>query len=267
MSSPMMGADVEVFVRDYATGDLDSAIKYIPGTKKNPQKTDHGYIQHDNVMAEFNITPHTRRDGFVVNTLQVIRDLQVALAEHHKEILIKPSAVFPADLLEHPEAQRIGCEPDFNVWALDVEYKIDALQLGNMRTCGGHIHIGWDHIGDVRPADQLAVVQACDLYLGLPSVLLDNDKTRRKYYGQAGHFRAKSYGIEYRVLSNFWIKTQEHMGWAARQTRAAYEASSILRDQISPDDMKAVVAAINTSDKEQAEKLCDKFSINAKVRE
>ena len=45
-----------------------------------------------------------------------------------------------------------------------------------------------------------------DATLGLASLLFDPDTKRRSLYGKAGAFRPKSYGVEYRVLSNRWIK-------------------------------------------------------------
>lgn len=51
------------------------------------------------------------------------------------------------------------------------------------------------------------LIPLLDLFVGIPSVLLDDPKQqreRRKVYGRAGEFRLTPYGIEYRVLSNFW---------------------------------------------------------------
>lgn len=47
------------------------------------------------------------------------------------------------------------------------------------------------------------------MYIGVPSVLLDTDKKRRKLYGKAGCFRLTGYGFEYRVLSSAMMKTPD----------------------------------------------------------
>ncbi|MOA35237.1 hypothetical protein D3C78_1566850 [compost metagenome] len=57
-----------------------------------------------------------------------------------------------------------------------------------------------------------------DYYLGLGSLLYDPDVKRRTMYGAAGAFRPKPYGVEYRVLSNAWLKSEELMGWVYRMT-------------------------------------------------
>jgi hypothetical protein len=44
-----------------------------------------------------------------------------------------------------------------------------------------------------------------DWFLGAWSVKHDPDVTRRRLYGKAGSCRIKSYGVEYRVLSSFWV--------------------------------------------------------------
>ena len=62
-----------------------------------------------------------------------------------------------------------------------------------------------------------------DYYLGLPSLLFDPDTSRRKMYGKAGAFRPKPYGMEYRVLSNAWLKSPELIKWVFNNTKLAFE--------------------------------------------
>lgn len=60
-----------------------------------------------------------------------------------------------------------------------------------------------------------------DLYLGVPSVLIDPDTRRRSLYGKAGCFRLTDYGVEYRVLSGYFIKDEITTTWVLHQTAAA----------------------------------------------
>jgi hypothetical protein len=53
-------------------------------------------------------------------------------------------------------------------------------------------------------------IRMLDLFLGIPSVFIDKDRTsvaRRKLYGKAGRFRKPPHGVEYRSLSNFWLSS------------------------------------------------------------
>ncbi len=50
-----------------------------------------------------------------------------------------------------------------------------------------------------------------DLFIGITSLFLDDDNLRRSMYGKAGCFRNKSFGVEYRVVRNFWITTENYI--------------------------------------------------------
>jgi len=257
-----VGADVEGFVFDKKTGKIDSAIPYIKGTKHCPQETKHGAIQYDNVLAEFNVIPADSAAQFTVNTRDIIGDLKEELETHGKTFRPVSSYNMPEALLDNPEAQQFGCEPDMNIWALEVEHKVNALEIGTLRTAGGHVHLGWDHLEEVTPRKQMEVIKALDFTLGLPSVLYDDDTVRRRFYGQAGHFRAKPYGVEYRVLSNFWIKKVGYMKWVYKAAFAAFARGSDILARASEADVKLMTRAINTSNKEVAKDLCDKLHID-----
>lgn len=68
------------------------------------------------------------------------------------------------------------------------------------------------------------VTQQLDFYLGLPSLLFDNDNKRRQMYGQPGSYRPKPYGVEYRVLSNKWLESDTLKRWVFRNTHAAFRS-------------------------------------------
>jgi hypothetical protein len=82
------------------------------------------------------------------------------------------------------------------------------------RSCGGHIHIGYVEgsknvfLQDIE--GKAMTIRVMDAVLGVVATILDNSKPaieRRKLYGKAGCFRPTEYGVEYRTLSNFWIKS------------------------------------------------------------
>src|SRR3546814_7881426 len=43
-------------------------------------------------------------------------------------------------------------------------------------------------------------------------------------YGAAGAFRTKPYGVEYRVLSNAWLKDSNLMSWVYKNTILGFNA-------------------------------------------
>ncbi|MCI0558219.1 MAG: hypothetical protein MN733_06965, partial [Nitrososphaera sp.] len=129
-----------------------------------------------------------------------------------------------------------------------------------LRTCGGHVTVGTD-------LPTRMCIKAEDLYLGVPSVLLDGDLRRRKLYGAAGCYRETAFGHEYRVLSNFWIIDQVRCEWVysgVQRALAAVQAAlyaGIDEDDFLEEDRDLIVAAINTGDTEPVTVLNKKYNI------
>lgn len=204
-----IGHDAELFLRD-ENGQHVPAIGLIGGTKKHPRPVKGGALQEDNVMAEINIIPATTADEFVMHTKDVLESLKNILPDGYT-FDISPSVVFPDDQLTHPKSLESGCEPDLDVWK---GIENPTINLSDNRRYGaGHIHIGMEDI-DHHPLRRENIVRWCDIMLGAPAQLYDRDVHRRKTYGTAGRYRNKSYGIEYRTLSNFWMQTEAGMRWA-----------------------------------------------------
>ena len=121
----------------------------------------------------------------------------------------------------------------------------------------GHISIGWDN---PTQEQQLDMVKAMDATVGLESVLLDNDTERKKLYGKAGCFRFREYGIEYRSLSNFWIKSDKSLQWAWNTTMKAIDLVNSDKIEEVKELGSYIVEAINTNNKELARELLNEFS-------
>lgn len=216
-----LGADPEIFVKNPNSGIYQSAHGMVPGTKYNPYVVPLGAIQVDGMALEFNIDPVTNVDDWVKNINGVKDELARRVPGYILDAV--PVAHFdPAYLASQPdEAKELGCEPDFNAWD---NGRKNPRPNGDQpfRTGSGHIHVGWTEDADIRSknhlADCMAVVRQMDYYLGIQSLLWDKDGQRRSMYGKAGAFRPKSYGVEYRVLSNAWLKSDKLIRWV-------YEAS------------------------------------------
>ena len=248
-----LGADPEVFLTNH--NKFISSIGLFGGTKQQPRQLDglpKGFtLQEDNVTLEFGIPPASDAHEFAKHIHTV---LQAGLAEAKGLTFSKLSCVvFPEDQMQHPAAHIFGCEPDYNAWT---KTQNDPPQPNHpyLRSAGGHVHIESD-------IDFIAGVRACDLYLGVPSVLMDNSVERRQLYGKAGSFRPKPYGFEYRSLSNFWIFEDRLVEWVWHNTEKALNFAKEQSLTWCNDYGALVQDCINTNDKTMAEFLIKEFDI------
>jgi hypothetical protein len=218
MTKFLIGCDPEIFVQD-ANGKPVSAVGIVKGTKKEPEKCNLGAFQVDGLALELNTDPvfYTDFASFDKNVVTVLGQLQKKLPEGHT-FLIQSSVNFSEDVINSapPEALELGCEPDYNAW-LGGQPNARPDASTTLRTGAGHLHIGWDKDIPVDHPDHIDVccdfVKTLDLYVGLASIILDPDPTRRTLYGKAGCFRPKSYGVEYRTPSNAWLSSQVKRQW------------------------------------------------------
>lgn len=218
-----LGADPELFLQDRRTGEFVSAETrdgpLIPGTKAKPYEVKNGAIQVDGVAAEFNIDPSNTFEEFFGNISSVVGQMKGMIDKKREGLKLVPSptATFndayfrslPAHTLE------LGCEPDFNAYK-NGEPNPRPQTNEAFRTGSGHIHMSWYSPGNfVDPnykghiEDCCIVAQQLDKYLLGASKYWDDDVKRRTLYGAPGSFRPKKYGMEYRPLSNAWLRSAE----------------------------------------------------------
>lgn len=267
------GADPEMFAKN-KKGTPVSLIGLIGGSKMAPRKIPCGALQEDNVSGEMNIDPVSTKREFIRN-MSVVRDtLRTEIRSHDLVPVIEPHVFFPADQLQHENARAFGCTPDYDVWTGKVN-PTPVPPANGMRTGAGHVHFGYrlrDGMGIVeleRARAELLrkTVILADVFIGLPSVVLDPNKERREVYGKAGAYRHNYnnllYRIEYRTPSNFWIKNQKLMGWMFdAMTRIVNSDLSLeqLEERLG-DEVVNIVNAINTSDTATALRLIEKFGV------
>jgi hypothetical protein len=253
-----LGCDPEMFLAD-VQGQLKSSCGKIGGSKIQPQPLPmlgDGYaVQEDNVAIEFNIpAAETARDfvDSISRTIKVLGDGVNASLGFHLDR--RSAALFPKEELESEAARVFGCDPDYNAWTGKVNPKPKA-DDETLRSCGGHVHVGFDKgkIGGRR------LMKMMDLFLGVPSVIMDEGDLRKQLYGKAGAYREKDYGFEYRVLSNFWIWNPKLVKWVWDQSARAIDWT------VSPMDIdsekEAIVSAINNNDKNAAMALVKKYNL------
>lgn len=261
----MIGADPELFIRD-SKGKLVGAHNFIPGTKKNPSPVQDGALQVDGMAAEFNITPVATSGQLIHNVNSVLRQLKRFIPETYT-LDISPVAHFDKEVMRAaPEtALELGCDPDFNAWSQEMNPP-PSLADEFMRTAAGHIHIGWTVDKNVHDPDHFfmccAVVRQLDFFLGVPSLMLDGNNERRKMYGKAGAFRPKPYGVEYRVLSNFWIKDNRYMKWVYENTMAGFDSIVTKGYNLARERGPLAQDIIDSCNVEEAIKLCKELKIN-----
>ncbi len=218
----LIGSDPELFVHDgknYISGhDL------IPGTKAEPYPVSGGAVQVDGTALEFNTNPARGAKEFSHTVEKVVQQLDGMIPDR-LILAANPTADFAQKYFDElPEkAKELGCDPDYDAYTGLKNDKPDA-DLP-FRTGAGHVHVGWTDVPDPMSTLHLdecrAVIQAMDIFLGVPSILLDGDQKRRKLYGAAGAFRPKTYGVEYRVLSNFWVMNDSYRQWIFNNTKVA----------------------------------------------
>lgn len=247
------GCDPEVFIKN-KEGVFVPPTGIIPGTKEEPAYMgDDVFLQIDGMAAEFNIVPATNFEDF---------DKRVASAlDHIKKLLPKgwsyeacPFVRFDKEVFDGADvrAKELGCHPDFNAWTGEVNPPPNTENDPYLRTAAGHIHLGWTEDADLTDPQHILncrdVVKQLDWYVGGWSTHMDPDPTRRRLYGRAGACRYKSYGVEYRVPSNFWVTTKANrlMMWNRMQSAVNSMAKCFMPDRTGSGYGDLLVDSINS---------------------
>lgn len=271
IGNPTIGSDIEMFLMDKVTKEIVSAEGYIRGTKNEPFNFDKSNkffaISLDNVSAEFCIPPVTNNVDWLENIKKSVGYINSVIPTNLM-CVAQPAAILDEKYLQTENAKMFGCEPDFNVWLKMPNEKPTATNQ-NLRSCGGHIHVGFTQLPDdkleamaldIWKVDEM-MVKAMDLHVGVPSVLQEPDNERKNLYGKAGAFRWKDYGVEYRTVSNYYLQSDNLTKWAFDNTMKAVDFVNDGR----MDELDAVADAIqhciNHADKTMAGNLIRQFDI------
>lgn len=159
-------------------------------------------IQEDGAALEFNVAPAPAINRLFRDINQIVSTINHWARDKGLRLYSNSTAEFSAEYkATHPQAFVVGCDPDMDAYTGQMREAPDAVAESLVRCAGGHIHVGYDR--ELVPPH--IVAKFMDLILGLPSIFVDKQEVRREFYGRAGSFRIKEYGIEYRTLSNFWV--------------------------------------------------------------
>lgn len=251
----------------------------------------------DGIQVEMNIYPSTCREAVAANiasTFRLLKDrintINTMGGKNFKASFAPVVKVTKEELNALSEKSRtFGCSPSFNVYNPGAVVHADASKY-LVRSAGGHVHLGLlpfsiymtqenvdtytryytYNIGiferqfgcKVEARDHRSeLVPILDLLLGNTCVLLDRapgQDERRKNYGRAGEYRLPKFGIEYRTLSNFWLRDYVLMSFVLGMARMAVSIMGNSRridseinfedELLRGVDFQKVVDAINNND-------------------
>ena len=245
------GCDPELFVFDPEGRPVPADM--IPGTKECPYPVEHGAVQRDGFAAEFNTEPATTFKEFNRNIEAVMKQLTAFLPAGYT-LQAVPSANFAPEIFDAApdDAKELGCMPDFDAWTGEMNPPPRDPSNPYLRTASGHLHIGWTEDAELDDLQHIMncrdLVKQFDWYLGGWSVKMDSDPTRRKLYGRAGACRFKPYGVEYRVLSNFWITSRDRRlaVWNRMQQAIDTMRTVYIPDRTAARSTQALIETINS---------------------
>jgi hypothetical protein len=256
-----LGADPEIFIK--SNERVLSAIGMVGGTKKEPrpiEKDPEFGIQEDNVAVEMTIPPSFNKEDFILN---IKKSVHYAHGELPEGVYLSKECfhLFDADQLDSDKACEFGCSPEIDAYTGQTYTTKLNENMPNLRTCGGHVHIGMDK---VPRSVRKAFVRCLDLFLGVPSLILEGNNLRRELYGKAGSCRFKKYGLEYRVLSNFWIFEDSTIDWVWESVHAAAKFFNENQEMFKESYFEIpllVKHVIDNCDQERATQLIENYKI------
>lgn len=270
--NPTFGSDPEFALVDSLKNPV-SAIDLVPGSKSVPYPFhEKGYeIQVDNVMVELTFLPVNNEEDFVKSVIEGKKEMEKFIRDITDDnlfVLSTSSQIYSDEQLSDVFARKFGCEPSYCIYTGNESPRPTAEEVGNLRSCGFHIHVGCEGKLAINEIEQF--IYYMDVFLGVPSIYIDGDTDRRKIYGNAGDFRFKYLRksnitlMEYRTLGGNLSGSEQHVRWVYQQTLRAIEVYNS-GDTSLNEYRDTVRTIIDTSNVEDALKLCKKFNIEIKV--
>ena len=252
---PVLGSDPEFFFK--RDGKVVPAMKFLRGG---------GRVVADGFQGELNPSSNACRQssGNLIHYALEVADNAATRVGAEVSLNVLEEIDHETFYSVPAHERRFGCSPTKN------PHEKTKRPIGTRtrwRAAGGHIHLGGQDVKDMCEKDITKLVSLFDIFCGTATVLLDRDegnKVRRKYYGRAGEYRLKQYGIEYRVPSNFWLKS--YTLWSTvtvllRNAMGVFSNDKVTDDLFNRIDMNDVRRAINECDVELAEKIWRELSV------
>lgn len=259
-----MGTDPEIFLK---RGDrIIGSERVIP--KEGLSWGAYAKIVRDGIQAELHPAPCGAAELLCNGLTTCFRALQYHLSVNHPDVKVCWAGVVEVEKSEvdalSPESRILGCAPSRNFYGL-VPMTVDPAKY-LIRAAGGHQHIGIKGIAGLFLGDadeRTSLIPLLDIFVGNTGVLLDRNPAqteRRLMYGQVGQFRLPIHGLEYRTLSNFWLRHSSLVdlmfGMARLAVSVLFETlngpQNLEQELIDVVDIKKIMAAIQNNDYVQA---------------
>ena len=255
-----IGSDIEWALTDVNTGEYVSAEGLVKGSKEEPFRFDpknkYFATSLDNVLYEGNIPPARTPFEFYKNVNKLASWMQQSLPEN-LQLTPVASARYDEKYLQTDQARIYGCSVSYNCWnGKAIHPKPDG---SNNRGIGFHLHYSYKNPSFKTNKD---IAKALDLFLGIPSVIIEPENERRKTgYGCAGNIRYTGYGFEYRSLSSYFASSQELTEWCFRNSREAIKFLNKGGLSFIEERGDEIQNTINFEDKNHAQELINEFKI------
>lgn len=197
MTKLTYGADIELFVqtREGVIMPADTVLTHL-STKIAHEEVPLISMQIDGACLEYHLPICYGIEALTHYTRASIYHVHNYIKSYGCTVMAVPSANIREDLLERSRyGHEFGCKPDYNAYAPHHSRRLKACDYGNVRTAGGHLHIGVPDDCKLQPYNLVKVLDA---------LITPGATSPRTSLFPAGTFRPTAYGIEYRVLDNSW---------------------------------------------------------------
>lgn len=216
------------------------------------------FVVRDGIQFELNPPPMLSIESFGSCIASALKLLKTRMRQY-PDVKLNWSGLVEVGRAEldslSEESRVLGCEPSKNAYG-DFPITIDG-ETYTKRSAGGHFHFGILGMFNYDLINIQRLVPYLDIFVGNTGVLFDRDPgapERRANYGRAGEYRLPPHGLEYRTLSNFWLRnyTLYHLmaGMsliAISALKGAIATPSIEEELIEVVDLGHVREAIDTN--------------------
>ncbi len=273
-----IGSDPELLLIDNEEGGRPvSSLRVLGRDKHDPILLGDDFRMYaDNVLVEAAMPPISLMGDIIGHFRKVFVRMQEKLTARYG-LLPKAAHVFSEEELKHKivrvvdgrkeetTAFDIGCTPWYDAWEQCVVNP--APFKDGARSSSMHIHIGnVDYKTDLDgklmtvPSKEEAI-RVMDIIVGCAATIFDKDSTaqarRDLGYGRSGTFRIPAYGVEYRPLSSFALRSPDLTLLVRDLAIHAMDhvMNDTARDVIASVKPREVQTAINTGDRTLARKI------------